>query len=162
VEDIIEKLEKQEKYMKIINLLIVVLYIYMTVSMFCTLTGLKLSTLLHKVVQHKYRLPPNWVQKYSYELYLMRWALFILMLVDLPVYIMTKDEEGKPQVPLPYLVAVSAVFAVCGFVLFMAYGYAFDFMYFLFGVLSLYNCARKGKRKEVSEEPETDLFEDVS
>lgn len=158
-EDVIEKLEKQKRLTVIINLFLVIIYLYMVLSMFSSLTGISISQLLHRISQHKLVLPPHWVQKYSYELYLMQWAAFILILVDFPIAMYFRDEEGAIKAPPVYVFALSFVYTVIGLVLFSAYGYTFDFMLFFFGVLSLVRCVRT-KLKSVKDTVETDLYEE--
>ncbi len=158
-DELLKKLEQQKKISIIINAFVILIYLYMVSSMFSTLTGVKLSTVLHRLLQRKVIVPPNWVKKYSFELYLLQWLVFILILVDFPVAMYFRDEEGNVRVPHVYLLVISFLYSVAGFILFSAYGYGFDLLLFIFGSVSLVRCVRNVSKPE--EEIQTDLFEEA-
>lgn len=131
------------------TLIAILLNFWVVLSLLTDTLRIDLGKAVEEVVKYGWKLPPDWVQQYQFELNVMQWILLIAVVLDTG-YSFSRMKGEKLEVSPKYLIPMSLIGMNCGFWLYLAfsvlaYGLIFfaSMLTFAFAILKL--------RKEGSE-----------
>jgi len=158
-----DSLEAYERATKIANIttfagtiISVILNVWVIISLMTDLLGINFGEWARQVIEHGWRLPPNWVQQYQPFLTTLQWVLLFTVMTD-TVVSLKYSEDGVPRVPMTYLRIVSFIGFFCGMWLYLAYQVvAYGIIFLASFVTFTWSMFRK---ETVVEEEEEEEFE---
>lgn len=141
----------------------VLLNFWVIISLMTDLFGIDFGEWARQIIEHGWRLPEDWVQRYQPFLCTLQWILLVTVIMD-TVISLKFSVEGEPRVPLPYLRVVSFLGFFCGMWLYLAYHVAaYGLIFFASFVTFMWSMfAREEKEGAEEEEFEPEVWKEAA
>lgn len=98
----------------------IILNFWVVLSLLTDTLKIDLGKTVEDIVKHGWRLPPDWVQQYEFELSIMQWILLIAVIFDTG-FSFSRMKGDKLDVSPKYLIPMSLIGMNCGLWLYLAY-----------------------------------------